>query len=731
MANASTEQHKNTRCVTNDTLQALNLKTDNNLDEYIVIIVGIHDRQYLFQNLPTLIGNGRVRSFDDIKTTQANISTLENIDIFLIISGTLGKDHVAELIVEQKILGVYIYCMDENTHTQWAKEVEKIRCIVSNATQLLKQLHGDIKQLSGRWPLNEKSFQKALIHTSQWYHLFLIVICNQSLNIENSYKEMFDDCRAYYRNNSRMIERINQLEQNYTACNAIREYTCDGFLYRIVNHALRTRNMEIIIKYSPFIRDLHCQLYQHHEKYYRSKEQSIRSVYRGQSLSLDELNYLQSICQSKRPIITFTTFSSTSLDPEVAMNFTFSDPDRVPCLFEIIITDAYNIEHQHMIDHEQIFADISALSVMPEEKEVLFSLKTHFRVKHVEYPPNHSYRSWATVTLELISDKMGKCSYNYFDIVKAVQRETNPQIYHDILHLLKENAKDELNDKSTNWDKWWSTLSRKWGTDEARTAPLLLTMYSSFTDNPGWSRKAIEMHKDILHTHSDIHLHRSSFSLLFKKYKHWQKTPTKWLALYEDYLEEFCKTNTKEVIQCMSFAAQTYLMIADKENAIKCYGQVLNMNFDDKIQRQINNLNKAKLNISTTDHENITMVQTSSGTTIKARLEKLLRHLEQCQQWYDAVDAKILFCIQENSTDGLSVNDYRLHFISAVRRHLLLSYRITDATNNEHLTLWRYEKYMREWILFKALANYLKRHETKSISSQKNCLSIKSTVEKT
>ncbi|CAF4323287.1 unnamed protein product, partial [Adineta steineri] len=271
-----------------------------------------------------------------------------------------------------------------------------------------------------------------------------------------------------------------------------------------------------VAKFSPFIRDLHSRLYHHHEIYYQLPEQSIRVVYRGQSLSLDELEYLSSICRSKKSVITLTTFSSTSLDPIVALDFTFCDNDRIPCLFEIVITDEYNIEQKHTIGHSQVFANISLLSAMKHEQEVLFSLVTHFRVKHVEYPVDRYSRSWALVTLELIRDKEGKCSRNYFNIVNAIEKETDPQVYADILYLLKENAKDEIHFNSMNWDKWWNCLSRKWGTDEARDAPLLLTLYSCFTVNLCWSRKAIEMHKLILSNHPDIQSNLSSFSYLFK-----------------------------------------------------------------------------------------------------------------------------------------------------------------------------------------------------------------------
>ena len=192
---------------------------------------------------------------------------------------------------------------------------------------------------------------------------------------------MFDECRAYNQANLRMIEQIENFRQTYKSENAIREYTKDGFLYRIVNHALRTQNMETIRKFGPFIKDLHSQLDDYHQTYYRSAEQSIRAVYRGQYISLDEFDYLSSVCKSRNPYITLTTFSSTSLYPDVALSFVPPCEDQISCLFEIIISDEYNIQHKDRYDLKQPFANIASLSFMANEQEVLFSSRSPLSYK--------------------------------------------------------------------------------------------------------------------------------------------------------------------------------------------------------------------------------------------------------------------------------------------------------------------------------------------------------------
>ncbi|CAF3345552.1 unnamed protein product [Rotaria sp. Silwood2] len=746
MATTSTKQNDYTRHVTEDTLQSLNLKTENNFHEYVVVIVGINDHHYLLENFPTIISKDCVRSFNDIETSLKFIHDLNDTNIFLIISGTLGKVYAHTYVNEPQVISLYIYCIDESKHALWTKGMEKIRCTVSNTTELLIRLHGDIKQRSGRWAFGQKSFQQASTITSQWYHLFLLVICYQSQYSRDSYNEMFNECRAYYRNNPSMIRNIERFQLTYESDNAISEYTKDSFLYRIVNHALRTQNMETIKKFRPFIRDLHSQLYSYHQKYYLFNEPFIRVVYRGQNLSLNELNYLNSVCKSRNPVVTMTAFGSTSLNPETAMNFASPVTDQIPCLFEIVITDEYNIQQKHTDDHTQVFANISSLSVMPDEQEVLFSLITHFRIKHVEYPVNLSSGSWIFITLELITDKQGECSLNHFNIVKRIRNETNPDIYSDILDMLKMNAEDELKFKNMNWQKWWNNLNYQWGTRLASEQPLHLILYDCFTEDLYWSRKAIDIHKDILRTIPRIKSYQSSFSYLFNTFKSWQKIPTRWIALYEEYLEQFCTNDTEEVFKCLRFAGETYGMIRDKVRALECYQKAFDINANDKyqmkmkIQKQINRLEKLSKTSRTTNNECTVVMKDAdrkfsemyevrqeewlmywsmkdninSRPSITKRLGRLLRYLELREDWYDASDSKITLCLPYKTTQDLSVSDYRSYFLSAVEKHISSSMTTIDATNNRTLSLWRYKKYMHEWILFKALEKFLQPFQQKS-----------------
>ncbi|CAF1347506.1 unnamed protein product [Rotaria magnacalcarata] len=747
MAEASIEQHSYYSCrVTEYPAASLNLKIEDNLNEYIILIVGKHDQGNLFKNLLMIISEDRLKAFDDIEKTLRFIDSTHNANFFLIISGTLGETNAHKFDAIPQIICLYVYCMNTDIHAKWTKEIRKIRCIVSETTQLFIRLHADIKQLSVRWPFGQKSFQKAEKSTSEWYHLFLLAVSHQPQCIEESYREMLDECRIYYNHNKSMLKRIDYFAQHCNSYNAILEYTRSSFVYSITNHALRTQNMELIMKFSPFITRLNFQLHENYTKYCTSKICPIRVVYRGQALSVDELEYLRSVWKSKHPVITLTTFCSASLDFDVAMRFLPSSNDHISCLFEIIITDEYTIEEKDPWHVLHAFANISSLSFFPAEQEVLFSLLTHFRVKDIGAPIVQTDIRWVPITLELISAEKEKYGYSHLNFLKRIKTENNSQNYAYILNVLKEVTEDEVRFNNMDWKKWWSIFERQWGTDAARDQPLVITLYQCFTEHKYYSRKAVEIHKNILLSVPSVESNRSSFPDLRKAFESYSNIPTKQIALYEQYLKQFCTTNTKESIECLYYAGLTYEKISDNDRALECYETILILDESNKfhqnykIQQRIKNLKKpskadrmmnngGKTVVKDTDKESSRMheVQQMQGSiyrniksntvnkpSIASRLKRLLQYLNDREAWYDAADSKIILRLSYENTPDLSVNDYRSHFFPAVVRHLSSSFTTTDATNNICLSLWRYEKYMHEWTLFKSLENFLQPFKKRS-----------------
>ena len=716
---------------------SLNLKIENNLGNYMVLLVGINDNNHLFTNLPMLTEEKRIESFNKVDDCCSFIDSHSNNDIFLVISGTLGKLYASELVGKRQIIGIYVYCMNRNEHIEWSKDIEKIRLTVSDINQLFNQLYYDIKQLGTRWPFDQRSFQKASMPTSQWFHLFLLIICHPSTDVKNSNKEMFDECRKYYENHSKMLRAIRIFEDKYRPESAIHEYTKDSFVYRIINHALRTQNIPIIRKFRPFIRDLHQQLYNEYVTSLRLKKQPIHVVYRGQTMALNEIEYLRTVCSSRNPVITLPAFGSTSLDPDIAFKFASPERDRLPCVFEIIIPDEYHQEQIHKVEYEQVFAKISSFSAIKNEKEVLFSLATHFCVKYVGYPTKSSCRSWVPIVLEVTRDPSAMChTLNRHHIMTRSQNE-NEDIYNDILDMLEENATNELKFDTMNWTKWWGLLSKRWGTDRVNEQPLNLVLYDSFTDNLYWSRKAIEMHKNICRTIPSIESNRSSFSELYSWFIIWQSTPTKAIALYEQYLKELCTTDEQKIVRCLFDAGKNYQMISDKERALECYEAAKSKNANDQfkmnreIEKKIRELKKTSYKNSKVETKNQqtnklnevyevnqeqwpfywNMQNEKNGTNLmKILLNKLVAYLKAREYWYDVADAKIVLRLSVQCIHPLPISVYR----NALQKEIIVNSTEWDATSHPQLCQFRYEKYFFELKLFKELEQFLEKFRSKT-----------------
>jgi hypothetical protein len=455
MANLATvEDDKNVDYTSADRVESLNIERKVNFNEYLILIIGINHDATLIKEFGNFISKDLLEEFPDFQS----IHSLKNTNIFLIISDKLDKKQVDEFVSKHRIIGFYVYGKSED------KPTEMMEIKQTMETELLTQLHHDINLVNDLWSFKEKSFQKALKNPSQWYHLFLTIICYRSKYSEEYYQEMFNECRSYYSNNHRIIEEINELQKNYDERNLIHEYTRDSFLYRIINRALRTQDMKTINQFAPFINDLICQLSKYNREYFTSNQFPIRSVYRGQYLSPDELQFPRSICKSNNPTITLTTFGSTSLDPQVAMGFSPCLSDNlIPCLFVIVLTDEYNQERKdtHLIYPYDLFGNISSDSAMRDEEEILFSPGIHFRIQSIEDPIYHLEYQWTPIKLEIVLEAHGKSFYNYLNILKQMEKTGDPQIYNEILDMLQFNAENEIKFQQTNWDKWWNALKRQ------------------------------------------------------------------------------------------------------------------------------------------------------------------------------------------------------------------------------------------------------------------------------
>ncbi|CAF4029354.1 unnamed protein product, partial [Rotaria sp. Silwood1] len=165
----------------------------------------------------------------------------------------------------------------------------------------------------------------------------------------------------------------------------------------MLNKALRTLQVETLLKMGIFIRDLHQnieQLYSKQSNQIHDAKTTI-TVYRGQAMVKEDFE--NKIKQGG--LISFNNFLSTSDDRKVAIRFIpkglqSTDTNTFRVLFEMTINRSIS---------SAPFARIHQLSYFKSENEILFSMNTVFRVQQIKQIQESGMTLWQ-VKLTFTSD---------------------------------------------------------------------------------------------------------------------------------------------------------------------------------------------------------------------------------------------------------------------------------------------------------------------------------------
>ncbi|CAF3423910.1 unnamed protein product [Rotaria sp. Silwood2] len=190
----------------------------------------------------------------------------------------------------------------------------------------------------------------------------------------NAKYKLVDYCSQLYCDNERELEIVNEFKDSYHLHTPIWWYTRECFTYHMLNRALRTHDIKIIIRMGFFLRDLHEQIKKIYEENKTFRDLFI--VYRGQGMFVNEFEKLKA---SSGGLLAFNNFLSTSTDRQVSLEFarqTHNKDDMVAILFQIQINP---------ISISTPFAPLDNISYYKdEEKEILFSTHAVFRIGHIK-----------------------------------------------------------------------------------------------------------------------------------------------------------------------------------------------------------------------------------------------------------------------------------------------------------------------------------------------------------
>ncbi|CAF1345482.1 unnamed protein product [Adineta steineri] len=361
--------------------------------------------------------------FNDAQETLDYIRSALNEHLFLIVSGSLGEIVTSQIYNESQLKFIYVFCINKEKHSEWTCKYEKICGIFIDKNELFHHLSATVrayeKSLTTISIFNktctateEKSARDYIIEENislMWLQSFIDILLHLPIDKNIAKQDMIAECRLYYQNNAVQLKEIDEFENNYCSDTVIYWYTRDSFVYRIVNKALRTLNIDIIFKFRFLIIDLYQQLKQHHADYIRSlstinPKKIIRRVYRSQRMGFNEIEKLQA---SVNNLICPNSFFSTTENYLMSTAFVAGGCGSECVLFRIDIPDSYYHTIQDTLQYTRPFSKIESLSQFKTESEVIFSMGALFRIESVE----QDYMWYVCMKFEGENDELGKNFY--------------------------------------------------------------------------------------------------------------------------------------------------------------------------------------------------------------------------------------------------------------------------------------------------------------------------------
>jgi tetratricopeptide (TPR) repeat protein len=226
------------------------------------------------------------------------------------------------------------------------------------------------------------------------------------------FKEFLTYCREQYAGNTAELKNVDKFDKNYRRQLPVWWYTYECFLYSMLNRALRTMEVELIIKMGFFIRDLHEHLAALHTEQFGGHSTSF-TVYRGQGLSQTDFDQMK---KTQGGLLSFNNFLSTSMNRDVSLAFarkTTANSDLMGIVFVMKIDPSIP---------STSFANIRDVSYFEGEEEILFSMHSIFRIGQIKQIDRNN-RLWQ-VDLLLTSDN----DPEFQALTERMREETFPNL---------------------------------------------------------------------------------------------------------------------------------------------------------------------------------------------------------------------------------------------------------------------------------------------------------------
>ncbi|CAF0739661.1 unnamed protein product [Didymodactylos carnosus] len=358
---------------------------NQNSEDFVIIWLGTNNVESdLKSRLRHIVNCSEL--FNDPDECIDYISSITKEKVFFIISDSFARNMIPLVYELPQIFYIYVFYSKNHNEKEQNDNYLKVRGVFFQKDSLVRKLSEDVIACSNcLTPIsmlnlaNEKPIRDLLKDnvTFMWYQLLIKILPLMSKNeIRNDVKsEMVKFCREQYNENPIVQQKIHEFDKDYSSDKAIGWYIQDSFVYRLLNKAFRTENIDIIFQFRFFIADLHQQLSKLHPSFVHSLSGKTFRTYRGQGLLVDELEKLK---HNIGQLISINSFYSMSTNREVALLFA-GDGEGLPQIESILFEIAVNTN----ITTTAPYANIAKQSFMDGEDEILLSMGAIFRISSI------------------------------------------------------------------------------------------------------------------------------------------------------------------------------------------------------------------------------------------------------------------------------------------------------------------------------------------------------------
>ena len=324
-----------------------------------------------------------ISSFSNPNECLEFLSRMKEMRVLLIIADAFLKDLWPQIRSMNHIYSIYVLSEDDEQSSPVDDDEQKFKGVLSTADPLYAALKRDTRHykqdILALSIIQSMSYTKSgLKELNQLFIYWFLVkqIILESKFDPDAHQQLAELSREHYRDDPKELKIIEEFNEHYHDHSPVWWYTRECFLQVMLNRALQTQDIEVIIKIAPFIQDLHRQL----EQLQRKMSKTFRFppvVYRSKTLLSDDFAKMKN---SEGNLLSFNNFLLADPDEKKSMD----EARRAKTTNMNVITLLFRIESA-FDDSSSPFALLTDLSSSPEQNSlVLFSLHSIFRIGQIK-----------------------------------------------------------------------------------------------------------------------------------------------------------------------------------------------------------------------------------------------------------------------------------------------------------------------------------------------------------